>query len=87
MFLPSTAFFYKCQVLVLIIMTVAHFWQLKNKMHVRPINLPFWHFMNDTVVLKGFHPPSSFLYTNSESIGNDLSALKYLNYDTYPFVF
>ena len=86
MFLPSTAFLYKCQVLVLIIMTVAHFWQLKNKMRVRPIDLSFWHCINDTVALKDFHPPSSFLYTNSESTGNELSLFKYLNYDSGPSV-
>ena len=68
-------------------MTVAHFWQLKNKMLVRPIDLSFWHCINNTVVLKAFDPPDSFIYTNSESIGNELSKFKYLNSDTSSSVY
>ena len=47
-------------------------------MLARPINLLFWYCIKDNVVLQAFHPPSGFLRTNSESIGNELPVSEYL---------
>ena len=39
------------------------------------------------MVLQAFHPPSGFLRTNSESIGNELPVSEYLKSDTSSSVF
>ena len=57
----------RCQMLVLTIITVLQFWQLRYEMLARPINLFLWHCVKDNVVLQALHPSSKCLYTKSKS--------------------
>ena len=78
----------KCQVHVLTLVTVLHFWQLRYKMLARLINLSFWHCVKDNVVLQALHPSSN---TKSKStilrplkgeVGYELSTSKLANSDS-----